>query len=76
MLLSKSRPHVFSLSNGWLLSFAVKVCWVLCDNIHEYVCYNRFHIKYCNIRGFFIHDGRLLHSKVQYTTVDYSPQLF
>jgi hypothetical protein len=26
--------------------------------------------------GFSIHDGTLLHSKVQYTTLDYSSQLF
>jgi hypothetical protein len=33
--------------------------------------------SYCNeLAGFYIQDGSLLHSRVQYTAVDYSSQLF
>jgi hypothetical protein len=30
---------------------------------------------YCNVLGFYIHDGTLLHPKSQYTTVKHSRQL-
>jgi hypothetical protein len=33
-------------------------------------------LKYCNVLGFSIHDGTLLHSKSQYTTVKHSRKLF
>jgi hypothetical protein len=32
--------------------------------------------SYCNVLGGSIHDGTLLHSKSQYTTVKHSKQLF
>jgi hypothetical protein len=31
--------------------------------------------QYCNVLGFYIHDGTSLHSKSQYTTVKHSRQL-
>jgi hypothetical protein len=34
------------------------------------------YVMYCNVLGGSIHDGTLLHSKSQYTTVKHSQQLF
>jgi hypothetical protein len=44
-------------------------------NLFAYVLTDFSH-KYCNVLGGSIHDGTLLHSKSQYTTVKHSQQLF